>query len=211
MGAFSRERVVPITDQPSLTSNRQSRRPIAPLAPATNILFFMLLISFCVRYRPRSCRRVLVLGGGMGGGPEGAVLLEPLFDRSRETDVVFDLLRAEIFVEEDLFAFEHEEAPELAVGNFAGGLGGGALGLLVFLQAGEVAQGGDGEEEEVVNLGREVLQVSFQVTLLQVADLQWVATGAVLGLIASNSGLSLAPSNRPACGVLTIDTFAACW
>ena len=84
------------------------------------------------------------------------MLLEPLFDRSRETDVVFDLLRAEIFVEEDLFAFEHEEAPELAVGNFTGGLGGGALGLLVFLQAGEVAQGGDGEEEEVVNLGREV-------------------------------------------------------
>jgi hypothetical protein len=48
----------------------------------------------------------------------------------------------------------------------------------------------------------------FQVTLLQVADLQWVATGAVLALIASNSGLSLAPSSRPACGVLTIDTTA---
>ena len=52
-------------------------------------------------------------------------------------------------------------------------------------------------------------QVSpFQVTLLQVAELQWVATGAVLGLIASNSGLSLAPYSRPACGVLTIDTRA---
>ena len=46
-------------------------------------------------------------------------------------------------------------------------------------------------------------------TFLQVADFQWVATGAVLGLIASNSGLSLAPSSRPACGVLTIDTFGA--
>src|SRR5208282_1876080 len=47
---------------------------------------------------------------------------------------------------------------------------------------------------------------SFQVTLLQVADLQWVPTGAVLGLIASNSGLSLAPSSRTACGLVTIDT-----
>ena len=48
---------------------------------------------------------------------------------------------------------------------------------------------------------------SFQVTLLQVADLQWDATGAVLGLMALNSGLSLAPSSRPAYGVLTIDTW----
>jgi hypothetical protein len=49
-------------------------------------------------------------------------------------------------------------------------------------------------------------QVSFQVTLLQVEDLQRVAIGAVLSLMASNSGLSLAPSSRPACGMLTIDT-----
>ena len=48
--------------------------------------------------------------------------------------------------------------------------------------------------------------MSFQVTLLQVADLQWDAAGPVLGLMAWNSGLSLAPSSRPACGVLTIDT-----
>ena len=46
----------------------------------------------------------------------------------------------------------------------------------------------------------------FQVTLLQVADLQWDATGAVLGPLASKSALALAPSSRPACGVLTIDT-----
>ena len=45
----------------------------------------------------------------------------------------------------------------------------------------------------------------FQVTLLQVAYLQWVATDAILGLVASNSGLSLPPSSRPAGGVLTID------
>jgi hypothetical protein len=45
-----------------------------------------------------------------------------------------------------------------------------------------------------------------QVTLLQFKDLQWDATAAVLGLIASNFGLSLAPSRRPACGLLTIDT-----
>ena len=60
-----------------------------------------------------------------------------------------------------------------------------------------------------VNGRRKVEQVCFQVTLLQVTDLQWDATGAVLGLMASNSGLSLAPSSRPACGVLTIDTAAA--
>jgi hypothetical protein len=50
----------------------------------------------------------------------------------------------------------------------------------------------------------------FQVTLLQVADLQWLAIGAVLGVIASDYGLSLPPSSRPACGVLTIDTVGAC-
>ena len=45
----------------------------------------------------------------------------------------------------------------------------------------------------------------FQVTLLQVEDLQWDAKGAVLST-ALNSGSSLAPSSRPACGMLTIDT-----
>ena len=49
-------------------------------------------------------------------------------------------------------------------------------------------------------------KVSFQVTLLQVDDLQWVAIAAILSLMASNSGLSLAPSSRPACGMLTTDT-----
>jgi hypothetical protein len=34
-------------------------------------------------------------------------------------------------------------------------------------------------------------------------------TRRVLALIASNSGLSLVPSSRPACGVLTIDTLGA--
>jgi hypothetical protein len=38
----------------------------------------------------------------------------------------------------------------------------------------------------------------FQMRLLQVADLQWVATGSVLGLIASNSGLSLHGCRRGA-------------
>ena len=46
----------------------------------------------------------------------------------------------------------------------------------------------------------------FQVTHLQVMDSQWLAIGAFLGVIASNYGLSLPPSSRPACGVLTIDT-----
>ena len=41
--------------------------------------------------------------------------------------------------------------------------------------------------------------------LLKVADLQWVATGAALALIASIA-LSLDPSSRPACGVLAIYT-----
>ena len=45
---------------------------------------------------------------------------------------------------------------------------------------------------------------SFQVTLLQVADLQWDATSAVLGLMTSNSGLSLAPSRRPAGGAAVL-------
>jgi hypothetical protein len=36
---------------------------------------------------------------------------------------------------------------------------------------------------------------------------EFVATDVVLGLRASNSGLSLAPSSRPACGVLTLDAF----
>src|SRR3569833_852045 len=38
--ALSVERVVPATDQPSSTSMRQRRRPIAPPAPATKILVF---------------------------------------------------------------------------------------------------------------------------------------------------------------------------
>ena len=46
----------------------------------------------------------------------------------------------------------------------------------------------------------------FQVTHLQVADLQWDATGTVFGLMPSKSALSLAPYSRPACGVLTIYT-----
>ena len=46
----------------------------------------------------------------------------------------------------------------------------------------------------------------FQVTHLQVPDLQWDATGTVFGLMPSKSALSLAPSSHPACGVLTIDT-----
>jgi hypothetical protein len=47
------------------------------------------------------------------------------------------------------------------------------------------------------------------VTLPQVAELQWVSTDAVPSLVASNSGLSLPPSSRPACGVLTFDTSIA--
>ncbi len=46
----------------------------------------------------------------------------------------------------------------------------------------------------------------FQVTHLQVADLQWDATGTVFGLMPSKSALSLAPYSRPACGVITIYT-----
>ena len=47
----------------------------------------------------------------------------------------------------------------------------------------------------------------FQVTLLQVENLQWDATGTVSGLMPSKSALSLATSSRPACGMLTIDPF----
>jgi len=98
----------------------------------------------------------LVLGGGVGGGPEGAVEMEPLFDGFREADVPVELLGSKIFVAKDLFAFEHEETPEPAVGDFVGGLGGGVRGLGVFLLAYEVGQSGDGEKKEVVHLRSEV-------------------------------------------------------
>ena len=49
----------------------------------------------------------------------------------------------------------------------------------------------------------------FQVTLLQVAYSQWVATSVVFRPERLELSLSLPPSSRPACGVLTIDTSGA--
>lgn len=57
----------------------------------------------------------------MGGGPDGAVLLELLFARLREADVVVELLRTKTFVAEHFFALEDEETPKCALGDLVGG------------------------------------------------------------------------------------------
>ena len=48
----------------------------------------------------------------VGGGPEGAVLLEPFLDGLVEADVVPEFFRSEKFVPQDLVHLQQEEAPE---------------------------------------------------------------------------------------------------
>jgi len=64
-------------------------------------------------FEPRGRRRWLIGGGGMGGGPEGAVFLEPFCDGGAQAHVVAEFFAAQVFVAEDFVHFVEEEAPEL--------------------------------------------------------------------------------------------------
>ena len=86
----------------------------------------------------------LLRGGRMGGGPEGAVLLEPFLDGFGEADVAAQRLGTKEFVAEDFVPLKNEETPEFAVRHFPRGLRRGAGGRKVSLLAVVVFERGDG-------------------------------------------------------------------
>ena len=95
----------------------------------------------------------------MGGGPEGAVLLEPFCDGRAEAHVVTKFFAAQVFVAEDFVHLVQEEAPEFRQRRIVRGVEThGRVGVLVeSLNDGVVfLEGRDGHEEEIVNLGRQV-------------------------------------------------------
>ena len=54
---------------------------------------------------------------GLGGGPEGVVLLQPFTDRAVDADVVTQFLGLEPLVLQDLVALAEEVFPQIAIGQ----------------------------------------------------------------------------------------------